>query len=318
MDLTIKCLFCPSESGLTNEHVFPAALGGGIELKSGTCCSCNCKFSKDFEQEINRCFVPIRNMLSIPDRRGKIPEVDAEARVEGQVAPAKILAGGKVHIRPMKLTIENSSGEKQVIYRAFSREDEKNLLANLEAKGKSVEPEPLPGIEKPAEFEWKYGCLISSAAFRTVAKIAFVGFAYHFGSRLTYSEAFNCIRKFIADGSQESPAVRLFHNEVFRTGTQSNPFLHALLFAADGKEKKVWAIVILFGKLTYLVKLSDCWNGPDLNKTLGVDARYGTECVALAKSIDNEFKAVSLVLNGKTVWNDADVSAHALMDTLLQ
>ena len=72
-----KCLFCPREQDhLTDEHVFPAALGGTLILKNAVRDVCNHGFS-EFEQRISFELAPIRFLLQIPDRRGKIPTVQA-------------------------------------------------------------------------------------------------------------------------------------------------------------------------------------------------------------------------------------------------
>ena len=38
------CLFCRSEEKLTDEHVFPAFMGGELEVRNGSCERCNCDF----------------------------------------------------------------------------------------------------------------------------------------------------------------------------------------------------------------------------------------------------------------------------------
>jgi hypothetical protein len=311
----VSCVFCKSEHDLTGEHVFPAALGGRSELAAGTCKNCNNKFNKSFEELVIRSFVPIRNMLFIPDRTGDIPKIEAQVVVEGQRRPAKILAGGQVTVPPMKLQIEKSSNEKEVIYRAFSKDDGKALLANLSARGIKVESAPDGLSEITGEFEWRADFLGSAAARLAVAKIALIGFAYQFGAKAIESEAFSSIKNFITDESQGSP-VRLFHNAEFIAHTQAGPHQHMLLFAANKRERTIWAVVILFGGLTYLVQLSSSWDGPDLVKTYGVDAQKGEECPVLVGALENELNAVDLILGQKTIWDDVKVSADSFMSAM--
>ncbi len=313
----MSCIFCKTENELTDEHVFPAALGGRAELKAGTCKDCNNKFSRAFEEKINRAFIPIRNILFIPDRRGEVPRVCAQVVVEGRVRRARILPGGKLQIPPMKFNVDTSSG-REVIYRAFSVEDETTLLANLKARGIEVETAPSGSSSTvEGEFEWQASILTSESAFRTIAKIALIGFAHQFGQRSVESKAFGSIKAFIEDGSEGSP-VRLFHSEEFRRATQAGPHRHMVLFAAIRKERVIWAIVMLFGGLTYLVKLRDCWEGIDLMKTYCDDAQKGEDCIVLPASLENELKAIPLVLDRKTIWNDIRASADAFIEGLRQ
>jgi hypothetical protein len=77
-----RCLFCGEEhEKLSAEHVFPAALGGNLELRDGVCTKCNNDFS-DFERALAKELVPVRLLLNIPDRYGDIPSAEAVAKTE--------------------------------------------------------------------------------------------------------------------------------------------------------------------------------------------------------------------------------------------
>jgi hypothetical protein len=46
-----NCLFCRREfEKLTDEHVFPAAIGGNLMVRNATCADCNNGISGKFEQ----------------------------------------------------------------------------------------------------------------------------------------------------------------------------------------------------------------------------------------------------------------------------
>lgn len=76
-----QCLFCLREEqtdtvDFTDEHVFPAAIGGNIVVMDGSCDGCNHGKSK-FEQALAGELTPIRMLLQIPDRYGKVPHAAA-------------------------------------------------------------------------------------------------------------------------------------------------------------------------------------------------------------------------------------------------
>jgi HNH endonuclease len=76
-----QCLFCLREGEgdavhFTDEHVFPAALGGNLVVKDSTCDKCNHGNSK-FEQALAIELTPVRTLLQIPDRYGKVPHTAA-------------------------------------------------------------------------------------------------------------------------------------------------------------------------------------------------------------------------------------------------
>ena len=90
-----KCLFCLSETDkLTDEHVFPAALGGKLVVKDGTCQACNNGLSKAFEQFVAKRLNHFRRVLSIKDRRGDIPKIEVKVDVNGEEREAWLLPDG--------------------------------------------------------------------------------------------------------------------------------------------------------------------------------------------------------------------------------
>src|SRR5262249_14576893 len=182
-------------------------------------------------------------------------------------------------------------------------------------KGIRVELAPSGGPpEIEGEFEWKAGFLVSESALRTVAKIALVGFAHRFGTKIIESKGFDRVKAFIVDGSGNSP-VTLFFSDEFLAKTQSGPHQHMILFAASKEKRAIWAIVVLFGGLSYLVQLSDSWEGPDLMQTYCVDAQKGEEPIVLLAALENELNAVSLVLGEKTTWSNVKASADGFLST---
>lgn len=83
-----RCLFCLRDEQadgirFTVEHVFPAALGGNLVVRDGSCDACNHGNSK-FEQALAVELAPIRMVLQILDRYGNVPHTAATI-----ITPAK-------------------------------------------------------------------------------------------------------------------------------------------------------------------------------------------------------------------------------------
>jgi hypothetical protein len=123
-----KCLFCPTEQPqLTDEHVFPAALGGTLVLKNAVCDVCNHGFS-EFEQRVASELAPIRFLLQIPDRRGKIPTVPAVFRTATKEYEARVEGKGKLVMKPIVSEVVGDTGKREFVYRfmtARQREQQK-------------------------------------------------------------------------------------------------------------------------------------------------------------------------------------------------
>ncbi len=76
------CIFCASQENLTDEHVFPAFMGGELEVKSGSCNRCNGDFS-DAEAALKEATRPLLNLLKIKNRYGIVPNARVNAEVRG-------------------------------------------------------------------------------------------------------------------------------------------------------------------------------------------------------------------------------------------
>ncbi len=111
-----RCLFCGLEhEKLSAEHVFPAALGGNLELRDGVCTKCNNGFSK-FEKALAEELVPIRLLLQIPDRRGDIPSANAVAKLKDGEFRAKANADGSVKLHPIVTATTLKDGSQEIRY----------------------------------------------------------------------------------------------------------------------------------------------------------------------------------------------------------
>src|SRR5260370_17145868 len=75
-----QCLFCLQGEGeavlFTDEHVFPAALGGNVIVKDGSCDGCN-HGNSEFEPALHVGLSPLRLLLQIPLRYGKVQRTAA-------------------------------------------------------------------------------------------------------------------------------------------------------------------------------------------------------------------------------------------------
>src|ERR1700730_12837576 len=66
-----RCIYCPCDQGLTDEHVVPLALGGKWILPDASCEICRVKTSR-FEQIVARdMYWPLRLSLGIRGRKRK-------------------------------------------------------------------------------------------------------------------------------------------------------------------------------------------------------------------------------------------------------
>ena len=78
----MPCMFCGSELDLTSEHVFPAFMGGELEVHDGSCSSCNGQFAT-WEGEIKKQTALLLHLLQIQNRYGDIPNARVDVKIRG-------------------------------------------------------------------------------------------------------------------------------------------------------------------------------------------------------------------------------------------
>jgi hypothetical protein len=97
-ELDMACLFCRTQNQLTDEHIFPAFMGGTLVIKDGSCQQCNKSFGRD-ENEIRSHTVSLLNLLQIGNRYKRVPLAKVEARIRGldmEQLPASVDGTGKI------------------------------------------------------------------------------------------------------------------------------------------------------------------------------------------------------------------------------
>jgi HNH endonuclease len=306
-----QCIFCLQEKErLTDEHVFPAALGGVLVLADSVCAECNNGFSK-FEQPLVAELAPLRLLLKIPDRYGKFPQVPATVKTQDKEYEARVKSDGTVQLKPVVTEVEGIKGAREFLYQ-FATERQKARLRE-EARAKGVEfIESGPGDPELGEVHvgGELEFIGSVGGLRTAAKIAYVGLGERAGAKVATSDSFDEVRAYVREGTGKS-ASRLFVHERFLEAVQQGPHQHSLILAARHDKGRVDAIVRLFGGLCYFVKLSDHYAGADFSYTLVNDAHRGELNVVLQSHVDVEMlETEDVATSDETVWDDLAASAE--------
>src|SRR6266566_9791426 len=299
-----RCFYCGTESDkLSSEHVFPAALGGKIELESASCTGCNNGFSKSFEQAIASRLKDFRYIFQIPDRYGKVPELFAKAEVDGKQLDAKLLRDGKVQLKP-EYTITVRDGMKEIIHHHVTQRQREKLLQEAKEKGFELIEESTPGAEAEVSISGMLDFINEPEMLRVVAKIAYTALALHVGTEFALRDQFMDVRTYVRSGDG-APRATLFLNAEYVSACYQGPHMHSVVLVGRKNKRRVDAIVRLFGGLSYLVNLADNYDGADFYKTLVYDAQKGEERKTIVLNEQSEFLQVEHVTISKdTIWND--------------
>jgi hypothetical protein len=304
-------MFCLQEGEgasvrFTDEHVFPAALGGNLMVRDGSCDACNHGNSK-FEQALVGELTPFRMLLQIPDRYGNVPHTAATIITTEKTYDGRVKGDGSVLVKPLITEEKNEKGQREFVHQFLTNRQKEELRVQAKEKGQEL-IEMGPGDPVTAEVHISGDLMVigSQDGLRTAAKIAYVALAYIVGVKVAASDAFTEVRSYILEGRPNGVA-RLFINKRYLEACQQGPHQHSVAIAARRDKRRVDAIVRLFGELTYFVVLSDHYDGADFCNTLVYDAHRGEVNGMLFGHMQAELLQTEDVATSKeTVWDDLE------------
>jgi hypothetical protein len=295
-----KCFFCSTGNEcLTDEHVFPAALGGTLMLKKAVCKTCNGGFNRDFEEKIIKGLEHFRHIFRVPDRRGNVPYIEVKVEFEGKETEAMLEGNGALKLKPFFTTEVHNGVEERVARYVPEFQKEKLRAAGWEMA------ETTAGRNVEGSFSGRLDFIDSSEMLRSVTKIAYVALAFRMGAAFAGREGFDRTRSYIRSGAG-FPNARLFLNEGFFRVCPQGPYMHSVLLAGQNKNHRVDAIVRLFGGLSYFIGLNESYDGADFSDTLVLDAHRGETITVLPTNLQSEFLQADYIREGKeTIWDDS-------------
>jgi hypothetical protein len=309
-----KCLFCPTDQDpLTDEHVFPAALGGILVVESSVCSECNNGFSR-FEQPLIMELAPIRLIFRIPDRYGRIPYAEATVKTGTKEYDARVMGDGRLQMKRIVTEIINQDGKREFLHQFLTERQREQLEREAKEKGFELVQEG-PGQPEEAEVHLGGELMVigTSNGLRTASKIALMGLAFRAGCNLARSNAFDELRTYVTKGNGNPPA-RLFVHQEFMNAVQQGPHQHSIIVAGRHDKRRVDAIVTLFGGILYFVEMSNHYDGADFFATLVYDAHRGELNGILQSHFQAEMLQTEDVLSSpETVWADLVASGKAFV-----
>jgi hypothetical protein len=307
------CLFCGEDRKLTQEHAFPAALGG-ITAPRVSCKDCNSALEVQFERYFVGQLMAHRHALRVKNSRTKkVPNVPATAQVGDFTV--KLRLGGD-H-RAFAIDEDDDYQIKEVV-----REDGKkgwDILALTPRGLEAAKAEAAKlGAKRFTEGEWQrltlepfsrgsWDFVVNDRALRAATKVAIIGLA---GTRkgLARLSSLEPARRYVRYGEGRNFA-RLFFNPEFTARFDGGPHQHAILYCFDFERSSIHAIVAFFGSLFYLVRLSDSARSADYGFTHAEDTLTRRVAPVIVSRFENEREAVRSIIESSTTRFDDVLSS---------
>lgn len=255
----MACMFCKSEEDLTREHVFPAFMGGELSVHDGSCKRCNGEFGK-WESVIRDSTKFLLNLLQIENRNGEVPTARVEVEIRGMDAKGlfgKREADGTISLSDVVVPSLEPDGKKHRQGFFVSKESAERFIDRSRARGEKTTELPVPEeIVLDASYTQTLPFVFTLEARKVAAKIALASIAYKYGVPYALSAQFDALRQVrIATTEKEMP-LRVFCNKNFMAAHARNAYQHSVMCYLSAGKKKGWALVTLFGGLSYVVEVT--------------------------------------------------------------
>lgn len=171
----MACIFCGNTDDLTDEHVFPAFMGGELVVANGSCSTCNKGYSAD-EAAIKKEIIPLLNLLQIENRYNIVPNAPLKANVRGlDLKDLPAFMDGRGNINLLDVVKEATAEDGRRLRQGFflTRESGQRFAERARAKGLDVIERTVPTeIVIDATYTITVHFVASVPARKVAAKIA--------------------------------------------------------------------------------------------------------------------------------------------------
>ena len=258
----MSCIFCRCNENLTDEHVFPAFMGGRLEVRRASCKKCNRAFGV-VEAAIKAATTPVLNLLRIKNRDGKVPNAPLHAQIHGldlKNVPAFMDGNGEIRLLDyVKETVTDDGRRLRQGFFVTQKADEK-FAARNRGKGRLIKRGVPKQIVIEATYTQKVMFALSLEARKVAAKIALTAIAFKYGIPFALSPLFDGLRQVRDKRNTAGLPVRICANENIQSAWLRTPHQHSVLCYLSAGMKKGWALVTLFGGLCYLVEVTAAYS----------------------------------------------------------
>ncbi len=250
------CIFCGTEENLTDEHVFPAFMGGELEVPGGSCARCNGNFGVA-EAALKEATTPLLNLLQIKNRYNVVPNAQLCAEIRGldlKNLPAFMDGQGNINLRDVVKEATSEDGRRLRQGFFLTNEASDRFVQRARDKGLEVIEREVPReIVIEANYTLNVHFVASLHARRVAAKIALAAIALQYGSEFALTAQFDELRHSRTKESVEDLPVRFFTNVGLMSAYIHTPYQHSVMCYLSAGMHKGGAVVSLFGGIAYLV-----------------------------------------------------------------
>lgn len=302
------CMFCGSDENLTDEHVFPAFMGGELVVRGGSCERCNSGFG-EYEGSIKKSTIALLNLLQIENRRGDVPSVKVAAEVRGMDLKGLVAfrdGEGQINLSDVVIESKTADGRTRRQGLFVTREAGEKFVAKARERGNEVTELGVPKdivIDATSTLTLPFAFSLESR--KVAAKIALAAIAYHYGLAFARFSQFDRLRQVRNVEAVQDLPVRIFANELFMAAHLRTAHQHGVMCYLSAGMHRGWALITLFGGVSYIVEIASDYNERESRQfSIFYDAASKSRLspVVLASEMD----LIGHVLSPATKFEDRD------------
>jgi hypothetical protein len=305
-EVKMPCMFCRSEVDLTREHVFPAFMGGELVVADGSCKRCNGEYGK-WEGAVRDNTKFLLNLLQIENRDGDIPTARVEVEIRGLNVEGLFGfrgADGNVNLSDVVIESVKEDGKKHREGFFISKESAEKFIERSRARGEKTTELPVPeDVVFDASYTQTLPFALGLEIRKVAAKVALAAIAHEYGISFALSAQFDKLRESRTVTDMKLLPVRVFCNKEFMAAHVRAAYQHSVMCYLSAGMKKGWALVTLFGGLSYIVEVSANFTEPTSRHfSIFYDAslKKPLQPVVLA----DEMSLIGKVLSKETIFED--------------
>ncbi len=222
--------------------------------------------------------------------------------------PAFMDGAGEIKLK--SVVKESVTDEGRRLRQGFflTREEGDKFVERARSKGLEVVPRDLPKeIIIEAEYKDKITMqfAFSAEARRVAAKTALAAVAFEYGSDFALAPCFDVIREAHKATGNRDLRVWIFANEGLLGAHLRTAHQHSVMCYLSVGLQKGWALITLFGSLTYLVELTADYSGPD-SKMFSIFYDAASKARVNPIVLADEMTLIGHVLSPATKFEDHD------------
>lgn len=268
-------LLTASADNISKEHIILNAIGGHLKSKELLCKTCNSKFGEDADSELAKQLLFLSSYLQVKRDSGENQIIKGAKTADGR--EYHIVDGSKPTLAKPKFEKKIENGETKYSIAARNESELIKMLTGLRKKHPELDLE----LAKQ-KFQWQEEYLDEhlshdmtiggDLAFKSIVKSAVNFYIHTQGEKEQVKHLFNYLK-----GNEDLKIGKHFYPTKPIYKRDNNEIIHLLHLYGNKHSKLLYCFIEFFSSYSFLVLLSDNYDGKNISATYCYDLQRNKE-----------------------------------------